>query len=385
VQHVDILIDPFRPLVLERLGLAPTVLLKLNPRLIIARIVGFRRDGPLAERAGHDINYVAASGILSLLGRSGQPPYAPSNLLADFGGGGMVALVGILLALISRGVTGKGQVVEANMEDGVGYLGTMARLGKMGVSGRADAVAGSGDGDGGSTAVKKSPRKGRMMPKAATNATIADLPGRAADKAQRRKESIWSNPRGQNLLDGGCPYYDCYETKDSRFMAVGALEPKFFAQLIHGLDLPDRILITREDRVTWPHLRALFARTFKSKTRKQWEAIFEGKDACCTPVLSLEEMRKSGYEQRPMVTLRGSPGLAIVGGGGNEGTGTDVERSTVEAGQGDGVEGDGWTGKILQAGEGGEEVLKLWMGWTRDVDVKVVDGGWEMVEARSRL
>lgn len=379
MQEADILIDPFRPLVLERLGLAPTVLLKLNPRLIIARIVGFRRDGPMAERAGHDINYLAASGVLGLLGRAGSPPYAPSNLLADFGGGGMVALVGVLLALVNRGITGKGQVVEANMEDGVGYLGTMARLGRIGELGRADAAV--SDGDGGSTAVESPPGQASEARTATTKVTMANQ----SNKAQSRGANIWSDSRGQNLLDGGCPYYDCYETKDGQYMAVGALEPKFFAQLIHGLVLPTEILTTREDRATWPHLRTLFTQTFKSKTRKQWEAVFEGKDACCTPVLSLEEMRKSGYVQRPMVTLRGSPGLAIVTGAGNEGKGLNGERSTVEAGQGDGVEGDGWTGKILEAGKGGEEVLKSWMGWKSGVDVDVVDGGWEKIEGRSRL
>lgn len=179
--QADVLIDPFRPGVLERLGLSPSdVLLKHNPRLIIARMTGFRRDGKYKDMAGHDINYIAVSGVLSMLGRSGETPFAPGNLLGDFAGGGAMCFLGILLALISRSATGKGQVVEANMVDGSAYLATMPRL--------------------------------------------------------SRKTPVWSEPRGTNLLDGGCPYYDTYETKDKgKYFAVGALEPQFYAALLKGL------------------------------------------------------------------------------------------------------------------------------------------------------
>jgi alpha-methylacyl-CoA racemase len=161
----DILIDPFRPGVLEKLGLGPKQMLsKLNPRLIIARMTGFRRDGLYSRMAGHDINYLAVSGVLSMLGRDGEKPYPPANLLGDFGGGGLMLVCGILQALYSREKSGKGQIVEVNMVDGVAYLATMPRLGI--------------------------------------------------------KTPMWEHPRGQNTLDGGCPYYDTYETSDGGFMAV---------------------------------------------------------------------------------------------------------------------------------------------------------------------
>jgi alpha-methylacyl-CoA racemase len=164
-KNVDVLIDPFRPGVLEKLGLCPhTVLAKLNPRLITVRLTGFRRDGKYKDMAGHDINYIAVSGVLSMLGRAGQTPQAPGNLLGDFAGGGLTAVLGVLLALASRERSGKGQVVEANMVDGSAYLATFPRLGT--------------------------------------------------------KSFTWSRERGTNLLDGGSPFYDTYETKDGKYMAM---------------------------------------------------------------------------------------------------------------------------------------------------------------------
>ena len=163
--NVDVVIDPFRPGVLEKLGLGPEeVMLKINPRLIVARMTGFRRDGKYKDMAGHDINYIAVSGVLSLFGRQHEKPYAPGNVVGDFAGGGAVCFLGILLALISRDRLGRGQVVEANMVDGSAYLATMPRLGL--------------------------------------------------------KLPVWSDPRGTNVLDGGNPYYDTYETKDGKYMAV---------------------------------------------------------------------------------------------------------------------------------------------------------------------
>lgn len=165
VSNIDILIDPFRPGVLEKAGLCPeTVLLKLNPRLIVARMTGFRRDGKYSAMAGHDINYIAVSGVLALFGRKGEKPYPPGNLMGDFAGGGAMCFIGILLALLSRERNGMGQVVEANMVDGSAILATMPRLGL--------------------------------------------------------KSQVWGAERGTNMLDGGAPFYDTYETKDGRFMAV---------------------------------------------------------------------------------------------------------------------------------------------------------------------
>jgi alpha-methylacyl-CoA racemase len=163
--HVDVVIDPFRPGILEKLGLGPKeVMLQINPRIIVARMTGFRRDGKYKDMAGHDINYIAVSGVLSLFGRAHEKPYPPGNVVGDFGGGGAMCFLGILLALINRTRTGRGQVVEANMVDGSTYLATMPRLGA--------------------------------------------------------KRPIWSGKRGTNMLDGGSPWYDTYETKDGKYMAV---------------------------------------------------------------------------------------------------------------------------------------------------------------------
>jgi alpha-methylacyl-CoA racemase len=168
-QNADVVIDPFRPGILEKLGLGPDVLLNLNPRIIIGRMTGFRRDGRYKDMAGHDINYIAVSGALAMLGRKGEKPLPPANILGDFAGGGATLFQGILLALLAREKTGKGQVVEANMVDGSSYLTTFPRM-------------------------------------------LLNTP-------------MWNNPRGENVLDSGCPWYDTYETKDGKFMAVGALEP----------------------------------------------------------------------------------------------------------------------------------------------------------------
>ncbi|GAB7351032.1 hypothetical protein MBLNU459_g1517t3 [Dothideomycetes sp. NU459] len=318
IPTVDVVIDPFRPGVLEKLGLDPHhVLLRLNPRLVVARMTGFRREGKYRDMAGHDINYVAVSGVLSQLGRKGQPPHPPANLLGDFAGGGLVCFTGVVLALLQRGVSGMGQVVEANMVDGAAYLGVMPRLGL--------------------------------------------------------KTASWNRERGDNLLDGGCPWYDTYETRDGGYMAVGALEPQFFAALLKGLQLaPSSLPGPREDRSTWPALRDLFTKVFLSKPRAEWEAVFDGTDACCTPVLTQQELQDAGYDQRPLVTLGDSPSRAI-----SEG---EAEGRPVAQGQGIGVEGGGWRSKGLAPGAGGEDLLARWMGWKRDRHYRVVGGGLQRLD-----
>lgn len=293
------MIDPYRPGTLESLGLDPEKLLQENPRLIIARLSGFRRDGPYAQLAGHDINYLAVSGILSQLGRAGEPPYAPANILADFAGGGLMCALGVLLALVSRQQTGKGQIVEANMVDGSAYLGTFMRL--------------------------------------------------------LRKTSMWDLLRGENLLDGGCPWYDTYECKDGGYMAVGALEPKFFSKLFRGLRLSEEWMEKRNDRGNWPRLKGEMRMRFLQRTRKEWERVFNGTDACCTPVLSQSELEESDYEQRPAVQLKGSPGNLI---------------PSQEA----------WSSNGLPPGLDGEDFLQQWIGWKQGKDYVVGKSGLTKID-----
>lgn len=324
LSEVDVVIDPFRPGVLERLGLGPEeVMLRINPRIIVARMTGFRRDGKYKDMAGHDINYIAVSGVLSMLGRAGDKPYAPANILGDFAGGGAMCFTGILLALLARASTGRGQVVEANMVDGAAYLASMPRL------------------------------------------------------ATKPPKAMWTGPRGTNLLDGGSPFYDTYETSDGKFMSVGALEPQFWAELLRGLGLQESDLpAPREDRESWPALKALFESRFKSKTRSQWEEVFDGTDACVAPVLEQGDLERAGFDHRPPVTLRDTPGLAIASGG---------DRRPAAVGQGRGVEGDGWSSKGLRPGVGGEEVLGQWLNWRKGQHYQVEGGGLTLVGDKARL
>lgn len=304
---------------MEKLGLGPDVLLKVNPKLIYARMTGFRRDGRYKDMAGHDINYLAVSGVLGMLGRKGSKPTPPMNILGDFAGGGATLFQGILMALLARDKQGKGQVVEANMVDGASYLATFPRL------------------------VAKTP--------------------------------MGDQPRGENVLDSGCPYYDTYETKDGGFMAVGALEPQFYAALIRGLGLQGKGWeLRRNDRGCWGEMGDVFTKTFQSRTRDEWEGVFDGTDACCTPVLTyaeLEELKQTREgDQRPAVTLRESPCLAI----------DTVRGDEVVRGRGPGVRGDGYVGDALLPGEHGEKTLKEWLGWQRGAQYDVEKGGLVLKE-----
>ncbi|KAF2858574.1 putative isopenicillin n-CoA epimerase [Piedraia hortae CBS 480.64] len=311
--HVDVFIDPYRPGVLEKLGLDPRDLVAQNPRLIVARLTGFRppesdeaaNKASYSHRAGHDINYISLSGALSLFGPADRPPTAPANLLADFAGGGSVCFMGILLALIHRARTGKGQIVDANMVDGSAYLATMARLAS--------------------------------------------------------KTPFWDAPRGENPLDGGCPFYQAYETKDGLFVAVGALEEKFFSELLHGLDLTEPTYGDRWNKQLWPKQKALLTATFKTKTRAEWEGIFIGKDACVTPVLTHSDLQQRGFKQRPIVHLSFSPGLAIEPG--------------PSGGQGPGVHGSGWSEAGLLPGHNGESILTSWTHWQRGHNYTILQNG----------
>ncbi|MET8862433.1 CaiB/BaiF CoA-transferase family protein [Nonomuraea sp. NPDC004580] len=233
VANADVVIEVFRPGVAERLGIGPDDLHAVNERLVYGRMTGWGQDGPLAPTAGHDIDYIAISGVLSMLGRAGDKPTPPMNILGDFAGGGLMLAYGVLLALYERERTGRGRVIDAAMVDGSAALFAMFY----------QAVQSGG----------------------------------------------WG-PRGTNLLDTGAPQYDTYETADGRYVAVGALEPKFWAELLRlmGLD-GDPDLPDRNDPAQWPALRARLAGVFRTRTRAEWEEIFDGSDACVSPVLSMSE------------------------------------------------------------------------------------------------
>lgn len=231
VDRADALIEGLRPGVTERLGLGPDVCLGRNPRLVYGRMTGWGQEGPLAGRAGHDINYLALSGTLSAIGTE-EKPIVPLNLVADFGGGAMFLAVGVLAALHERHASGRGQVVDAAMVDGVAHLSSMLHS---------------------------------MI-----------------------SANQWNSKRRSNLLDGGAPFYDTYRTADDAHVAVGALEPQFFRQLVDGLGgLVD--VSTQYDQSAWPAMRRSFESVFSTRTRDEWEEVFSSTDACVTPVLSPSE------------------------------------------------------------------------------------------------
>ena len=226
----DVLVEAFRPGVAERLGFGPQVCAGRNPRLIYARMTGWGQHGPLASTAGHDINYIAVAGSLDPIGRAGERPVPPLNLVGDFGGGGMLLAVGVLAALLERERSGLGQVVDVAMVDGSALLASF----------------------------------------------LYGL----------RAAGGWRDERGTNLLDGGAPFYDTYRTADGRHMAVGALEPKFYAELLAGLGLDPAGLPAQYDRSGWPVLRAALTAAFGGRTQAEWAAVFDGSDACVAPVVS---------------------------------------------------------------------------------------------------
>ncbi len=252
VDDADVFIDPFRPGAAERLGLGPEELCARNPGLIYARVTGWGQQGPLAERAGHDINYLALTGPLAAMGRRTSPPAPPLNLVGDYGGGGMLAALGIVAALFERGLSGLGQVVDAAMVDGIAQQ-------------------------------------------------FASIMG-------FRAMGIWEDRREANFLDGGAPFYDCYETADGRFVSVGAIEPPFYAQLLAlvGFD-PDEW--PQYDRTRWPELRRRLTAAFESRPRDEWARLVEELDACVTPVLTPVEAARHPHnaERQLYVELDGVP------------------------------------------------------------------------------
>ncbi|HEY3878986.1 MAG TPA: CaiB/BaiF CoA-transferase family protein [Trebonia sp.] len=230
--QADVLMEGYRPGVAERLGLGPDDVHGVNPALVYARMTGWGQDGPWAHAAGHDINYVAVTGVLGAIGQEGGPPQIPLNLVGDFGGGSLYLVVGVLAAVLESRNSGVGQVIDCAIVDGVSSLASMMW--------------------------------------------------------EMRSAGDWGDARGTNLIDGGRPFYAVYETADGGWFSVGALEPQFFELLVNLLGVPEWIG-SQHDPKAWPRMRASFAAAFASRTRAEWEAVFAGTDACAAPVLTWQE------------------------------------------------------------------------------------------------
>jgi alpha-methylacyl-CoA racemase len=233
VAKADVLVEGFRPGVMERLGLGPDACLDRNPRLVYGRVTGWGQTGPLSQAAGHDLNYVALSGMLHAMGRAGTPPAPPLNLVGDFGGGAMMLAFGVVCAVLEAKTSGKGQVVDAAMTDGAALLGAM----------------------------------------------MYGL----------RAFGSWTDAREANLLDGGAPFYDCYACADGRMISIGAIEPQFYAQLLALAGVEDPQFRKQWRQADWPELKRKFAALFATRTRDDWCALLEGTDVCFAPVLDMAE------------------------------------------------------------------------------------------------
>jgi len=230
VDLADVFVEGYRPGVAERLGLGPDECLARNPRLVYGRMTGWGQDGPMAAAAGHDINYIAIAGALDAIGRADERPVPPLNLVGDFGGGGLLLAMGVLAALYERAGSGRGQVVDASMVDGAALLTTQLH--------------------------------------------------------SLRAAGLWGNERGANMLDGGAPFYDTYRASDGRYVAVGAIEQRFWTDLLRVLDLDADTLPDRANQDNWPAVREILATRIATRTRDEWAKLAEGTDACLTPVLS---------------------------------------------------------------------------------------------------
>ncbi len=230
VEHADVFVEGFRPGVAERLGIGPADLESRNPSLIYGRMTGWGQQGPLSSTAGHDINYIALTGTLDLIGRSGERPIPPGNIIGDFAGGGMLLALGVVSALYERGQSGKGQIIDAAMVDGASlYTAFMHGMHAVG---------------------------------------------------------LWNQPRGQNALDGGAPFYDTYECADGRYLAVGCVEFPFYVELLAALGIDDPDLPFQMDASGWAQLKEVIGAKIKERTRDEWAVVFANSDACVTPVLS---------------------------------------------------------------------------------------------------
>jgi alpha-methylacyl-CoA racemase len=233
VERADALIEGFRPGVTERLGIGPDECLARNPRLVYGRMTGWGQDGPYAHAAGHDINYISLAGALEPIGRAGEAPVPPLNLVGDFGGGGMLLAFGIACGIVEAQRSGQGQVIDAAMVDGAASLMTMTH--------------------------------------------------------SFRAMGIWDDKRGTNMIDTGAHFYDVYETADGQYVSIGSIEPQFYAELLRLTGLEGEELPWQHDRAQWPALKEKFAAIFRTKTRDEWCALMEGTDVCFAPVLSIPE------------------------------------------------------------------------------------------------
>ncbi|KAJ3334863.1 hypothetical protein HDU93_007132 [Gonapodya sp. JEL0774] len=304
LETADVVIEPFRPGVMEKLGFGPDVVCERNPRIVYARMTGFGQTGPYAKMAGHDINYVASSGVLSSLGTTGLPPTPPINYLGDFAGGGMVCATGVLLALLERHTSGKGQVVDAAMVDGAAYIASFVYNFKL-----------SG--------------------------------------------SDWfKGARGTNMLDGGAPCYGVYETKDGRYVSVGALEPQFYAALLKGLDLS--LSDHPQSPSHYAHTRSTFEATFKLKTLAEWSVIFDGTDACVTPVTDMSELAGPPTSDGPPGSSHGRARGVLIPREGSDGSNTG-DYEPAPAPRLERTPGVEVARRRPRVGEHGREVLKEWL------------------------
>ncbi|MGI9364861.1 MAG: CaiB/BaiF CoA transferase family protein, partial [Rhizobiaceae bacterium] len=233
IEQADVLIEGYRPGVTERLGLGPTECHALNPALVYARMTGWGQDGPLAQRAGHDINYIAITGALDAIGTPDSGPVPPMNLVGDFGGGGMLIAYGICAALLPAKLSGKGTVVDASMVEGTALLMTMP--------------------------------------------------------FSLKAQGLWPASRGENLLDGGAPFYGTYQTSDGQWIALGAIEQPFWREVVERLQLEGPAIDKRMDRVSWPEIHSQISAKIANRTADHWANVFEGTDACFAPVLTMEE------------------------------------------------------------------------------------------------
>jgi alpha-methylacyl-CoA racemase len=234
-ERADVLIEPFRPGVMEKLGLGPEECAKRNKGLVYARLTGFGQTGKYSQMAGHDNNYLAVAGVLSALGRAEEKPFFPQNLLADFAGGGLMCALGVAMALLERAKSGQGQVVDVAMVDGAAYLASMSYV---------------------------------------------------------ARNALYGMPRGTNMLDGGAPFYEVYECADAKYVAVGAIEPQFFKRLLAGLGvaLEDELWQNQLNTALWPQQKRQIAAIFKSKSQAEWSRVFDKEDACVTPLLTWEHL-----------------------------------------------------------------------------------------------